>query len=181
MRRPFLLALVPLVLAGPAPAQHAGHSGPHAHAARPYAGLETRTVKALSDAEVADLRAGRGMGLALAAELNGYPGPLHVLEHADALSLDGSRRAQVRALHDAMEAAAKPLGERIVAAEEALDGLFRHRTVGPESLARATAEIARLTGELRALHLGYHLLTAALLTPDEIRRYGEARGYGARP
>ena len=36
---------------------------------------------------MADLRAGRGMGLALAAELNGYPGPAHVLELADKLDL----------------------------------------------------------------------------------------------
>ena len=41
--------------------------------APPYAGLQARPVKALSDQQVADLRAGRGMGLALAAELNGYP------------------------------------------------------------------------------------------------------------
>jgi hypothetical protein len=32
-----------------------------------------RSIKALSDQQVSDLRAGRGMGLALAAELNGYP------------------------------------------------------------------------------------------------------------
>ena len=54
---------------------------------RPYAGMQERPVKALSADEIADLRAGRGMGFALAAELNGYPGPVHVLEHADALGL----------------------------------------------------------------------------------------------
>ncbi len=42
---------------------------------QPYAGLQARPVKALSDQQIADLKAGRGMGLALAAELNGYPGP----------------------------------------------------------------------------------------------------------
>ena len=41
----------------------------------PYAGLEQRAVKALSEQQIADLRAGRGMGLALPAELNGYPRP----------------------------------------------------------------------------------------------------------
>ena len=46
---------------------------------QPYAGLERREVKALSDQQLADLRAGRGMSLALPAELNGYPGPVHVL------------------------------------------------------------------------------------------------------
>lgn len=41
----------------------------------PYAGMQSRPIKALSDKQVSDLRAGRGMGLALAAELNGYLGP----------------------------------------------------------------------------------------------------------
>lgn len=38
----------------------------------PYSGMQTREVKALSNQQAADLQAGRGMGLALAAELNGY-------------------------------------------------------------------------------------------------------------
>jgi hypothetical protein len=42
---------------------------------QPYAGLEARAIKALSEQQIADLEAGRGMGMALAAELNGYPGP----------------------------------------------------------------------------------------------------------
>ena len=33
----------------------------------PYPGMESRSIKALSDQQIADLRAGRGMGLALAA------------------------------------------------------------------------------------------------------------------
>lgn len=54
---------------------------------QPYAGLETRQIKALSGEPVAELRAGEGMGLALAAELNGYPGPRHVLDLANQLGL----------------------------------------------------------------------------------------------
>src|SRR5262245_64398212 len=69
-----------LVVAGPALAQH------H-HERSAYAGLETRDIKALSAQQLADLQAGRGMGLAIAAELNGYPGPLHVFELADSLGL----------------------------------------------------------------------------------------------
>jgi hypothetical protein len=47
----------------------------------PYAGMAQRQVKSLADQQIADLRAGRGMGLALPAELNGYPDPAHVLEN----------------------------------------------------------------------------------------------------
>ena len=49
----------------------------------PCAGMQARSIKALSEQQVADLKAGRGMGLALSAELNGYPGPAHVLELSD--------------------------------------------------------------------------------------------------
>src|SRR2546425_6382198 len=75
-------------------------------AQQPYAGLETRTVKALSEQQIADLRAGRGMGLALAAELNGYPGPLHVLELGDQIGLSDTQRERMRELFAAMQAEA---------------------------------------------------------------------------
>ena len=39
----------------------------------PYVGFADRPINSLSDQQIGDLRAGRGMGLALAAELNGYP------------------------------------------------------------------------------------------------------------
>jgi hypothetical protein len=45
--------------------------------------MQHRAVKTLSEQEVADLRAGKGMGLALAAELNGNPAPIQVLECLD--------------------------------------------------------------------------------------------------
>src|SRR4051812_36998146 len=90
-----------------------------APAAAPYAGMERRQVKALSDQQIADLEAGRGMGLALAAELNGYPGPLHVLEHADALGLTSDQQTRTRALFDAMKAETIPLGRRLIAEETA--------------------------------------------------------------
>jgi hypothetical protein len=59
----------------------------------PYAGMQTRPIKALSKQQVVDLKAGRGMGLALAAELNGYPGPIHVL--SDKLGLTPEQKARV--------------------------------------------------------------------------------------
>ena len=44
-----------------------------AQAPQHYAGLQERPIRALSEQQIADLKAGRGIGLALAAELNGYP------------------------------------------------------------------------------------------------------------
>jgi hypothetical protein len=153
-------------------------AGAQSQPARPYAGLETRAIKALSDQEIADLTAGRGLGTALPAELNGYPGPTHVLEYADQLGLSAQQRASVQQLFDSMKAEAIPLGQRLIAAERDLDRGFAERTITPERLKAATAAIGEIRGELRNTHLKYHLSTAALLAPDQIRRYVELRGYG---
>src|ERR1700731_5463395 len=80
----------------------------------PYAGMQTRAIKALSEQQVADLGAGRGMGLALAAELNGYPGPSHVLELADKLNLSADQRAEIQRLFESMRAEAVPLGSKLI-------------------------------------------------------------------
>ena len=67
--RTFLLALAIALLAVPVLA-----------ADMPYAGQQARPIKSLSDDDIAALREGEGMGMAKAAELNGYPGPAHVLQ-----------------------------------------------------------------------------------------------------
>jgi hypothetical protein len=152
-----------------------------AFAQTPYAGMQTRSIKALSDQQIADLRAGRGMGLALAAELNGYPGPSHVLELADRLDLSSDQRADVQRLFASMKEEAVPLGTKLLEQEADLDKQFANHTVTPESLKTATAAAAATQGELRDTHLKYHLSTVALLSSDQMRRYAELRGYGDQP
>src|SRR6201746_1050396 len=88
-----------------------------ANAQTPYAGMQTRSIKALSEQQVADLGAGRGMGLALVAELNGYPGPSHVLELADKLELSADQRASIQRLFDSMKAEAVPIGRKLIEQE----------------------------------------------------------------
>src|SRR5512138_3639025 len=149
-----------------------------ASAQTPYAGMQARPIKALSDQQVSDLNAGRGMGLALAAELNGYPGPSHVLELGDKLELSSDQRSRVQGLFDSMKAEAQPLGSKLIDLEVDLDKLFASRAVTPDSLKASTAAIAVLQGELREAHLKYHLSTAAILTPVQLTRYAELRGYG---
>jgi len=145
----------------------------------PYSGMQTRSIKALSEQQVADLTAGRGMGLALAAELNGYPGPSHVLELADKLELSADQRGKVQTLFNAMKAEAIPLGSRLIEQEAELDRKFAARTITPEDLKLTTAAIAVSQGELRETHLKYHLQTVPLLTPAQMHRYAELRGYTA--
>jgi len=139
--------------------------------------MQTRPIKALSDQQVSDLNAGRGMGLALAAELNGYPGPSHVLELADKLELSADQRDSIQALFDSMKADAQPLGLKLIAQETELDKMFSRRAVTPASLKASTAAIAVTQGELRETHLKYHLSTADILSAGQMRRYAELRGY----
>lgn len=178
MRPNLTSAVVAFLLMGvPVAAQNHGGGHHGGSAATPYAGLEKRAIKALSPQQVSDLEAGRGMGLALPAELNGYPGPLHVLELADTLGLTVEQRNRTQVLTDAMRAETMPIGSRIVSQETALDRLFADRMVTPASLAEATRLIATSQGELRAAHLRYHLLMADLLTADQIAGYDRLRGY----
>jgi Spy/CpxP family protein refolding chaperone len=146
---------------------------------QPYAGLETRSIKALSEQQVADLRAGRGMGLALAAELNGYPGPAHVLELAEPLGLSDEQRAKAQALFDAMKSEAVPIGEKLIAQEAELDRQFADKTMTPSRLEASTEAIGNTSAALRRAHLKYHLSTLGLLTPAQVSRYAELRGYNA--
>jgi Spy/CpxP family protein refolding chaperone len=148
-----------------------------AQSQQPYAGLEARSIKALSDQQIADLKAGRGMGLALAAELNGHPGPIHVLELADSLDLSDQQRAKMQELLTAMKAEAIPLGERLIAQEADLDKQFANKTITPASLAAATDAIGITHAALRQAHLKYHLSTVEVLTPAQVQCYGELRGY----
>jgi hypothetical protein len=149
------------------------------HAQTPYAGMQGRSIKALSDQQIADLNAGRGMGLALAAELNGYPGPSHVLELADKLDLSAEQRAGMQRLFDAMKDEAMPLGSKLIEQEAELDRQFASRTVTPESLKTSTAAVAATQGMLREAHLKYHLSTGGILTQAQMTKYAELRGYGS--
>jgi Spy/CpxP family protein refolding chaperone len=141
--------------------------------------MEAREVKALSPQEVADLRAGRGMGLALPAELNRYPGPMHVLELADPLRLSPEQHRRMEALVEAMRAEVRPLGEEVIAAEGALDRLFATGRATPAAVTEASGAVGAARASLRAAHLRYHLDTRDALTPEQIGRYAELRGYTA--
>jgi Spy/CpxP family protein refolding chaperone len=146
---------------------------------QPYAGLEQRPIKALSEQQIADLKAGRGMSLALPAELNGYPGPSHTLEHADALGLTAAQRERTKALFDAMKSEAVPVGERLIEQETELDQLFAARRITPVGLRTATAEIGATQARLREAHLKYHLAMMDVLTTAQVEKYRTLRGYGA--
>jgi Spy/CpxP family protein refolding chaperone len=174
MRTFILLALLSPLFATSALSQHpmGGHS--------PYAGYEKRSIKAYSDQEIADLQNGRGIGLALPAELNGYPGPSHVLELAEKLRLSDDQKKQMENLYGAMRTETVALGLQLIDQERELDQLFRLRAVTLASLQHATAAIGQTQAALRNAHLKYHLSTIDVLTPEQIEAYDVLRGYRSR-
>jgi hypothetical protein len=161
------LLLATLFAAGTAFAQH--HGG--------YAGQQDRAIKALSEDETRQYLAGAGMGYARAAELNGFPGPMHVLELADKLGLSADQRAATQKLMDAHKAEARAIGAKRVAAEKSLDELFKSGGVDQQRLAEAVRMTAQIEGEYRLSHLDTHRLMRAMLSEHQVAQYNVLRGY----
>jgi len=153
-----------------------GHSG---HSA--YAGQQDRAIKSLSQEDIKELERGGGWGLAKAAELNGMPGPAHLLELNDKVGLASEQVSRIESLFSEMQAQAIAEGARLIEAEARLEAAFRDRTVDEASLRHMLAEIESSRSQLRFIHLSAHLSTPAILSEDQIDRYNSLRGYGADP
>lgn len=147
----------------------------------PYAGQENRPIKSLSAEDLAELRRGGGWGLAKAAELNGMPGPAHLLELKDQIPLTADQATAISAIFRDMRAAAIIEGERLISREEALETAFRNGSVTDRSLQGLLSEIGEARTALRYVHLAAHLKTLPLLTRDQIARYNVLRGYAGDP
>ena len=118
---------------------------------------------------------GRGFGLAFAADQNGYPGPMHVLELKDRLKLTADQEAKARELMHTMFTESRPKGARLLEAEAKLRRLFAERVADEAAVRAAVAEVERARTEVRLVHLLTHLTTRDLLTEDQRRIYHEAR------
>ena len=145
--------------------------------AQPYAGQQHRAIASFSDEDMADLREGRGMGLAKPAELNGYPGPLHVLELAVELGLSDEQRRSVEEIFARMKEAARAAGARYLEAESAVNAAFRSGDATPERIADLVRQADGARAEVRLAHLTAHIETVPLLSPEQRWRYAELRGY----
>jgi hypothetical protein len=139
------------------------------------AGQSGRQIKALSDSEIAGYLEGRGMGLAKAAELNGYPGPDHALELATQLALSAHQRATIERLKRSMKKAVR-LGYWLVRDERRLDVLFAEGRANDENITPLVQRIGSLEAEIRLVHLRAHIEMRKILSADQIKKYEQARG-----
>jgi hypothetical protein len=172
-----LQATIPVTAAQPI-------SSPSGSIQSPYQGQETRKMKALSQDDIDGLLNGAGTpfgGMAKPAELNGYPGPRHVLDAVAAgdFQVTGEQLAQIESLYDSMKAEAIGLGQTIVETEETIDTAFSSITMTEEFLKDKIALSAGLYGQLRVVHLKTHLSMIDILTPEQVDHYNVLRGYSA--
>jgi len=143
----------------------------------PYVPLLDSPIRGLNPDEILELETGAGAGFARAAELNGYPGPRHILDLQSKLGLSQNQLAQVQQLYDDMNAQARKLGVEILQLEAELELAFRNGTIDESSLETTVSVLAEKYGELRLLHLHTHLEAIQFLTPHQLALYDQLRGY----
>ena len=170
-----------LLMALPNVALSQTHDGSHGSTHSEYAGEEARLIKSLSKKDLEEIARGGGWGLARAAELNGVPGPTHLLELAEEIALTEQQRSDIEAIRAQMQSDAIAAGERFVAAEQALDEAFQQGAPDAEALERLVAEAGQAQAALRLVHLNAHLLTLPLLTDAQVSQYSVLRGYSVDP
>ena len=144
-----------------------------------YVGQEKRDIKSLSKLDVEELKNGRGWGLAKAAELNGVPGPVHLLEMKKEINLNPEQIEKIEILYQIMKKQAIPLGLKLIELERKLNNHFANGTITLKLLNELLEQIAKVRKKLRFVHLSTHLKTPGILSAEQIELYNKLRGYSS--
>ena len=142
-----------------------------------YAGEEARDIKSLSPDDIAELKRGGGWGLAKAAELNGMPGPAHLLQMQEKIPLSEKQVAMIGVIYAGMKTQAIRQGQTLIDLERQLENEFRNATITETKLRSLLDALAAARGALRYTHLATHLKTPEILSKKQISRYNQLRGY----
>lgn len=143
-----------------------------------YQGQEAREIKSLSERDIEALQRGAGWGLARAAELNGVPGPAHVLELQKPLNLSEMQIDEIQQVWQDMNTAARKQGLVYIRAEQEIEHFFKEGKQDKKRLSALLQNSALSLADLRKIHLVAHLKTRPLLTKHQIMMYNKLRGYG---
>jgi hypothetical protein len=148
----------------------------------PHVGQEKRVAKGQSEKEAGDYLGGRGTDLSKVAEMNGYPGPGHVLEETQKLGLSAKQLEKTQRVYDSMTHSASRIGKAILHKEAELASLFAEQKATPENTERLLKELANLQADLRMVHLNGHLSMRQILSKPQIEKYSQVRGFqNAKP
>ena len=145
----------------------------HSH----YVGQEDRKIKSLSHKDIQDLQSGAGWGLAKPAELNGVPGPIHVLELKQDLSLSDEQVEQIEVIWSRMNQKAIEEGNRYIVAEEKIERFFASKSENINELENLLNQSSQHLANLRKIHLSAHLETLPILSFHQVKKYSVLRGY----
>lgn len=176
----FSVALTIASASGATIAQNQHQSTHNQSSNMPYAGQQNRSITSLSADDQKALANGEGWGLAKPAELNGVPGPAHLLELGDKIGLSSEQVQQLQKLFSDMKAQAVALGNEYMAAEKALDDYFRSGSFSDRELRNKVDQAEQARANLRFLHLSYHHRTLEVVTPAQVQQYNELRGYSPK-
>ncbi len=149
------------------------------HQVSKYAGEESRSIKSLSESDIEELQNGSGWGLAKAAELNGVPGPAHLLELEKEIGLNEIQKEQIQLLYNNMKAKAIATGQKLIEQEERLEERFRTDIPNSKELQELLNDIGETRSKLRFVHLDTHLKTPNILSLEQIEKYNKLRGYSS--
>ena len=144
-----------------------------------YAGQEKRDIKSLSSDDIVQLKNGSGWGLAKVAELNGLPGPAHILELQSEIELTDDQLSEIQSLHSEMKEKAITIGKQFVDLEAQLEKQFQSNLITDEGLKSLLNEIENKRSQLRYIHLSTHLKTPHILTKQQVESYNKLRGYSS--
>lgn len=144
----------------------AGHAG-HVHGG---------AIRSLPGRDIVALAGGEGGGLAKIADLNGYPGPRHVLDMDAHLNLTTRQREQLRQVMSTMEADAKEVATRYLSALAQLEEDTRQGSLSGDQFLKRYRAVEALRTELGAVHLITHFKTKDLLTPAQVATYYKPQG-----
>ncbi len=117
------------------------------------------------------------MGLSKAAELNHYPGPLHILNLKVELELTKGQIEETQSIYGTMHSNAKKYGRSLIDKEREIELLFSNQQADPKVLEELVKEAAELKAKIRLEHLSAHISQKLLLSETQIKKYDEARGY----
>lgn len=146
-----------------------------------YIGQENRLIKSLSAHDLESIKKGKGWGLAKAAELNGVPGPLHLLEMKKEIALSSNQIKKIEKLYEEMKTQAIAEGKTLISLERELNLLFSDNSVTNKKLKNILERVSKSYSDLRYIHLSAHIKASKFITSEQTKNYNKLRGYGENP
>ena len=145
-----------------------------------YIGQENEIIKSLSSEDIESLETGTGDAfgsMTKLAELNGHPGPRHILDLGKELGLTTVEKEYIIIIYNDMKREALISGQEILQIEKTANKLFANKSISDSELQRLIIKSAENYGKLRYIHLTTHLKIMDILSQEQIILYNTLRDY----